>query len=130
MIDEYLTKKLIKTGSILLEKTFAFAIRVVKLYKYLVEEKKEFVMSKQILRCGTNPGTMVREAANAESGLDFIHKLSIAQKETAEVMYWLELLQATNYLNQPEFESMKSDAQEIMRLLRSSILTRKQNLKK
>ncbi len=119
-----------KTGSILSDKTLAFAIRVVKLYKYLIEEKKEFVMSKQILRCGTNPGAMVREAMNAESGLDFIHKLAVAQKEVAETTYWLELLQATNFLNQPEFESMKIDAEEIMRLLRSSILTRKQNLNK
>jgi four helix bundle protein len=87
-------------------------------------------MSKQILRCGTNPGAMVREAMNAESGLDFIHKLAIAQKEIAETTYWLELLEATNYLSQTEFESMTHDAEEIMRLVRSSILTRKQNLKK
>jgi four helix bundle protein len=118
------------TKSILADKTFALAIRVVKLNQYLTEEKKEFVMSKQILRCGTNPGAMVREAMNAESGLDFIHKLSIAQKEIAETSYWLELLHATNYIDKTEFESMKTDANEIMRLLRSSILTRKQNLKK
>jgi four helix bundle protein len=67
--------------SILPEKTLSFAIRIVKLHKYLIGDKKEFVMSKQILRCGTNPGAMVREAANAESGMDFIHKLAIAQKK-------------------------------------------------
>jgi four helix bundle protein len=87
-------------------------------------------MSKQILRCGTNPGAMVREAENAESGMDFIHKLSIAQKEIAETIYWLELLCATEYLNKSEYDSIDNDAKEIMRLLRSSILTKKQNLQK
>ncbi|MCU0470332.1 MAG: four helix bundle protein [Arcicella sp.] len=115
---------------ILEEKTLSFSIRIVNLYKFLIDDKKEFVMSKQILRCGTNPGAMVREATNAESGLDFIHKLSIAQKEIAETIYWLELLQATNFLKQAEFESISSDAQEIMRIIRSSILTKKQNLNK
>ncbi len=69
------------------EKSFDFALRIIRLYKYLTEEKKEFVLSKQILRAGTNPGAMVREAANAESGQDFVHKLSIAQKETGETLY-------------------------------------------
>ncbi len=118
-----------KNRRIVAEKTLTFAIRIVKLYQYLTDEKKEFVMSKQILRSGTNPGAMVREAMNAESGLDFIHKLSIAQKEIAETAYWLEILHATNYLNEAEFISMENDANEIMRLLRSSILTRKENLK-
>lgn len=118
-----------KNRGIVAEKTLTFAIRIVKLYQYLTDEKKEFVMSKQILRSGTNPGAMVREAMNAESGLDFIHKLSIAQKEIAETAYWLEILHATNYLNEAEFISMENDANEIMRLLRSSILTRKENLK-
>jgi four helix bundle protein len=116
--------------NILAEKTLAFAIRIVKLYKYLTEEKREFIMSKQLLRCGTNPGAMVSEAENAESGMDFIHKLAIAQKEIAETEYWLKLLQATDYLTLIEYQSMDNDAKEIKRMLKSSILTRKKNLAK
>ena len=110
------------------EKSFALALRIVKLYKYLTEDKKEFVLSKQVLRSGTNPGAMVREAANAESGQDFIHKLSIAQKETGETLYWLELLHHSNFLTASEFNSLKTDNEELMKILRSSILTKKQNL--
>ncbi len=120
--------KIMKRNDILSQKTFA--IRIVRLYQYLVTDKKEFVISKQMLRSGTNPGAMVREAANAESGIDFIHKLSIAQKEISETQYWLELLSATDYLNLVEYSSIDNDAEEIMRLLTSSILTKKKNLKK
>ncbi len=122
--------KIMKRNDILSQKTLAFAIRIVRLYQYLVTDKKEFVISKQMLRSGTNPGAMVREAANAESGIDFIHKLSIAQKEISETQYWLELLSATDYLNLVEYSSIDNDAEEIMRLLTSSILTKKKNLKK
>jgi four helix bundle protein len=73
---------------------------------------------------------MIREAQNAESGKDFIHKLSIAQKEMGETVYWLELLRETDYLNDPEFDSIHSDTTEVMKLLTSSILTRKKNLQK
>jgi four helix bundle protein len=93
-----------------------------------MDEKKEFVICKQVLRSGTNPGAMVREAANAESGLDFIHKLGIAQKEISETQYWLELLWKTDFLTESEFQSIHSDTEEIMKLLRSSILTKKKNL--
>lgn len=110
------------------EKSMAFALRIVRLYRYLTEEKKEFVLSRQVLRSGTNPGAMVREAANAESGQDFIHKLSIAQKETGETLYWLELLYHSDYLTLKEFQSLKSDNEELMKILRSSILTKKQNM--
>ena len=81
-----------------------------------------------MLRSGTNPGAMIREAVNAESDLDFIHKLAIAQKETGETLYWLELLFRTNYLTSAEYISMSADAEEIMKMLRSSILTKKKNL--
>lgn len=111
------------------EKSFAFAVRVVNFYKFLVSEKKEYVLSKQLLRAGTNPGAMVREAFNAESDKDFIHKLSIGQKEIGETIYWLELLRATNYIFEKEFMSLNKDATEVMKLLRSSILTKKKNLK-
>lgn len=110
------------------EKTLSLAVRIVNLGKYLIHEKNEYVMSKQVLRSGTNPGAMVREAANAETGLDFIHKLSVAQKETGETLYWLELLHRTNYLAANEYESMRTDAEEVMRLIRSSILTKRKNL--
>jgi len=105
-----------------------FAIRTVKLYNYLRDHENEYVMSKQLLRSGTNPGAMVREAKNAESGMDFIHKLAIAQKETGETQYWLELLHATLYISKEQFDSIHNDTIEIMKLLRSSILTKKKNL--
>ena len=117
-----------KPSDPLREKTFQFAVRIVRLYRYLTGEKKEYVVSKQILRSGTNPGAMVREAANAESGLDFVHKLEIAQKEIGETQYWLELLFATDYISQQEFQSIYADSEEVMRLIRSSILTKKKNL--
>ncbi len=110
------------------EKTLNLAIRIVNLSKYLRQEKQEYMISKQILRSGTNPGAMVREAANAESALDFIHKLGIAQKEAGETLYWLELLFRTDYLASHEYESIYADTAEIMRLVRSSILTKKKNL--
>ena len=112
------------------DKSFAFSVRIVHLYKFLTEEKKEYIMSKQILRSGTNPGAMVREAANAESGVDFIHKLSIAQKEIGETQYWLELLCATNFITQPQFDSLNVDLIEVIKLVKSSILTKRKNLKK
>jgi len=119
-----------KSKSPLKEKSFNLAIRVINLYRYLREQKKEYTLSKQLLRSGTNPGAMVREANNAESGMDFIHKLAIAQKETGETQYWLELLKATNFISEKEFKSIYSDTNEVMKLLRSSILTKKKNLRK
>ncbi len=114
---------------ILWKKTFQFSIRIIRLREYLVEKKREYVISKQILRSGTSPGALVREARNAESGHDFIHKLGIAQKETGETQYWLELLFATDYITESEFQSIYADTEEIMKLLRSSILTKKKNLR-
>lgn len=110
------------------EKSFQMAVRIVRLYKYLTEEKKEFIMSKQILRSGTNPGAMIHEAKNAESPMDFIHKLGVAQKETAETQFWLQLLFHTDYLKELEFRSLYDDSEEVMNLIRSSILTKKKNL--
>ena len=121
-------RKLNKRNDPLGRKTLDFAIRIVNLAKYLNEEKKEYVISKQVLRSGTNPGAMVREASQAESGKDFIHKLSIAQKEICETQYWLELLEATNYLSNKEFESLSENSIEILKLLTSSIKTKKRNL--
>jgi four helix bundle protein len=113
--------------SILKEKSFAFALKCIKLYKYLTETKKEFIMSKQLLRSGTSIGANIREAQNAESKADFVHKLAIAQKECDVSIYWLELLYASTYLSQNEFETINNEAIELLKMLRSSILTTKQN---
>jgi four helix bundle protein len=78
-------------------KSFAFAVRIVKLYQFLKNEHNEFVLSKQILRCGTSVGAMVRESEHSESTADFVHKMAIAQKEINETIYWLELLKETNF---------------------------------
>lgn len=114
------------SDSIVKIKSFQFAVRIVNLYKLLNAERKENVMSKQLLRSGTSVGANVREAVNAQSSADFIHKLSIAQKECDETCYWLELLKETNYINEAEFNSMHSDAIEILKITRSIIITTKQ----
>jgi four helix bundle protein len=115
-----------KEKSIIQEKSMDFAVRIVSLYKVLVNDKKEYVLSKQILRSGTSIGANIREAHNAESKADFVHKLGIAQKETDETLYWLELLHKTDYLSFNDFETYSSDASEILKILRSIILTTKQ----
>jgi four helix bundle protein len=114
--------------SILKERSFQFSIRVITIYKYLKESKKEFVLSKQLLRSGTAVGALIREAQNAESKNDFIHKLAIAQKECDETMYWLELLKETEYLEENEFMITHNEADAILKMIRSAILTTKQNL--
>lgn len=93
--------------SIIKDKSFLFAKRIIKLYQYVTGSKKEFVISKQLLRSGTVVGALVREAQNAESRLDFIHKLGIAQKECDELLYWLELMYESEYLKEKEFISIQ-----------------------
>ena len=114
---------------ILSEKSFNFAIRIINLYKYWVETKKEFVFSKQLLRSGTVIGVLQSEACFAESKADFIHKYGIAQKECNESIYWLKLMSRTNYITQNEFESLENDAIELLKMITSSIITAKRNLK-
>lgn len=109
------------------EKSFAFAIRIVGLYKFLSEEKREYVLSKQVLRSGTAIGALVREAEQAESKKDFIHKMSIALKEANETEYWLELLYKTDYLKEAEFISIHNDVVELLKLLTSIIKASKSN---
>ena len=104
--------------SIVKTKSFELAIRGVNFYKWLVSEKKEFVMSKQFLRSITSVGANVREAVNAQSKADFIHKLSISQKECNESMYWLEILNATNYVSGIEFESMHNQCSEVLKIIK------------
>ena len=109
--------------NILKDKSFRFAIRIVKLYKYLCDEKKEFVLSKQVLRSGTSVGAMVREAEHSESKADFVHKLAIAQKEINETIYWIELLNTTDFMTLESFNSLNNDAIEIIKMITSSIKT-------
>jgi len=110
------------------DKSFGFAIRVVKLYQFLVAEKKEYVLSKQLLRSGTSVGAMIREAEHAETKKDFIHKMAIAQKEINESIYWLELLKETDYLTVSEFESLNKDAIQIIKIITSIIKSTKTNI--
>jgi four helix bundle protein len=109
-------------------KSFVFAIRIVKLYQYLCNDKKEFILSKQLLRSGTSVGAMIREAEHAETKIDFKHKMAIAQKEINETIYWLELLQETNYLTKKQFESIHSNALEVISLITIIIKTTKANI--
>ena len=115
--------------SILKEKSYVFAIRIVKLSQLLQSDKKEFVLSKQILRSGTAVGALIREAEYGQSKTDFIHKLTIALKEANETEYWLSILKDTNYIEQKLFESLLIDCKEILRLLIASIKTAKQSNK-
>ncbi len=114
--------------SIIRQKTFDFAIRVVNLYKYIVTDKKEYVLSKQLLRSGTSIGANVNEALYGQSKRDFISKLHISIKEASETKYWLELLNATGYLDEKEYNSIANDNVEILKILTSIIKTSKQNL--
>jgi len=118
---------MVKENNIIKKKSFDFAVRIIKLYQYLANDKKEYILSKQILRSGTSVGALVRESEHAQSKADFIHKLSIAQKEINETLYWLELFQATNYLSPQEFESLNENAVEIIKLITSIIKTTKNN---
>ena len=95
------------------EKSFAFAVRIIRLSQYLTEQQKEFVLSKQVFRSRTAIGALVREAEQAESKADFIHKLAIALKEANQTEYWLELLYRTDYINLKSFQSILADLKEI-----------------
>ncbi len=112
--------------SIIKEKSFAVAVRMVNLSRFLQQEKKEFILSKQILRSGTSIGANVRESLQAESRADFIHKLSIANKETHETLYWLELLKACNIIEENHFNSIYPETVEVSKILSSIIITTKQ----
>ncbi|MDL2217439.1 four helix bundle protein [Christensenellaceae bacterium OttesenSCG-928-M15] len=114
--------------NIVLEKSKAFAVRIVRLYQYLCEQKKEYVLSKQLLRSGTSVGANVREAVRGQSRPDFISKMNIALKEISESEYWLELLVETEYITAAEFGSIHKDCEELIKLLVSIVKTsRKEN---
>jgi four helix bundle protein len=113
----------------LLDKSLAFAARIVKLYQYLVKEKNESIISKQIIRSGTSIGANANEAAYGVSPADFIAKMQIALKETAETEYWLRLLILTDYVEKSHGESMLNDCLEIKKILTASLKTAKENKK-
>ncbi len=110
--------------NVIKEKSFEFAVEIVYLYKVLVE-RREFVLSRQLLRSGTSIGANVREAEQAESKADFIHKLAISLKEANETEYWLDLLYETKFINEMEFHTIKAKNIEILKLLISIINTSK-----
>ena len=114
---------------VLHKKSYAFAIRIVKMVIYLRENKQEFVISKQILRSGTSIGALVRESEFAQSHADFSHKMSIALKEVNETDYWLNILKDTEFIDQDAFKSMEDDCNELIALLVSSIKTIKNKIK-
>ena len=113
--------------NIIVSKSFSFAIRIVKLYKYLCDEKKEYVLSKRLLRSGTSIGTNINEAQEAQSKNDFISKLSISLKEARESKYWIELLKETDFLTIKEADSLLENLAEILKLLTSIIKTTRTN---
>ena len=112
---------------VLAEKSLDFAVRIVKFYKYLCDEKKEYVLSKQILRSGISIGANIRESKNAQSSADFTSKLNIALKEADETEYWLEVLTKSEIINPPQVEKLTADLKEIIAMLVSSIKTCKEN---
>ena len=109
--------------SVILDKSKAFALKMIRLYNYLNEQKRERVLSRQLLRCGTSIGANVKEGAFAQSKADFTAKMFIAQKECVETEYWLELLYESEYINKNEFDNVYADCQELMRLIVASTKT-------
>ena len=115
-----------KKDNIIINKTYDFALRIIKLNKFLRTSKKEFVLSKQVLRSGTAIGALVKEAEHAQSKADFINKMNIALKEANETEYWLMLLKDSEYIDLSSFESIHVDITEILKLLVSIVKTSKE----
>lgn len=111
--------------NVVVDKSYKFAISIVNLYKYLKDEKKEFVISKQILRSGTSIGANVNESQSAESKMDFVHKLGIAAKETRETEYWLNLLNDTNYIDEKTNNLLIKECKSLLNIINSIIITTK-----
>ena len=115
-----------KRESFLCEKSKALALRMIRLYQYFCEEKKEFVISKQILRSGTSIGANIREAIRAQSNADFIAKLYISLKETEETLYWLELLRDAEYIPYKNIQAIYDESESMVKVLNRSIISAKQ----
>ena len=113
--------------NIVVEKSFDFAIRIVKLYKYLTDNKQEYILSKQVLRSGTSIGANAREASRGQSKADFYAKLYISLKEADETQYWLELLYESGYLPEKEYKTIYEECEELVRLLVSITKNQKKN---
>lgn len=116
--------------NVIANKSYAFALRIIRLYQFLSEQKKEYVLSKQLLRSGTAIGAMVKESEHAQSKADFLNKMNVALKEANETEYWLMLLKDTGYINKNEFDLINADCTEILRLLISIVKSTKTSLKK
>ena len=112
-------------NNLIVYKSKKFALRIIRLYKYLIADKREYVLSKQILRCGTSIGANVKEAIRGQSKADFYAKMNIALKEASETEYWLELFYESNYIEEKHFQSIYSDCQELLKILMS--ITKTQN---
>jgi four helix bundle protein len=117
-----------KSDNVVKDKSFAFAVRIVKLYQYLCNEKKEFVLSKQLLCCGTSVGANIEESVGGQSDKDFLSKLNISYKEARETIYWIRLLAATDYLDERQSQSILNDAEELCKILAKIILTQKKKI--
>jgi four helix bundle protein len=115
-----------RNDNIIILKSKDFALRIIRLYVFLTESKREYVLSKQILRCGTSIGANVKEAMRGQSKPDFYSKLNIALKEASETEYWLELLHESNMIDDAAFESIYFDCQEIIKILVSITKTQKE----
>ena len=116
-----------RNNSLLHAKSYAFALRIIKMVRHLKEEKHEYILSKQVLRSGTSIGALVRESEFAQSPADFINKLSVALKEANETDYWLNLLKDSQYIDEKSFESIENECGELIALLVSSIKTVRNN---
>ena len=114
--------------NILSPKSYRFALRTVKLYKWLISNYNEYVLSKQFLRSGTAIGALIREAEHAQSKADFLNKMNVALKEANETEYWLMLLKDAEYLSEKEYESINLDCQELVKLLISIVKSTKKSL--
>lgn len=117
-----------KADNIARDKSYAFALRIVKAYKYLIDEKKEFILSKQLLRCGTSVGANVEEAIGGQSLKDFFAKLNVSYKEARETMYWLRLIKDSDILNEKEADSLMNDCDELLKIIGTIIKTMKVKL--
>ena len=118
-----------KEGNVVQEKSYAFALRVVKVYRYLTEEKREYVLSKQLLRAGTSVGANVEEAAGGQSDKDFIMKLTVAYKEARETHFWIRLLRDSDYPTPSQADSLLADTDELLRIIGSIQKTMKSKIR-
>lgn len=112
-------------GSIVRDKSYEFALRIIRAYKFLSQEQREFVLSKQVLRSGTAIGALVKEAEHAQSRADFVNKMNVALKEANETEYWLMLLKDSEYIDEKSFMSIHQDCSELIKLLASIVKTTK-----